>query len=65
MKIKGYPYSPPKTYLPRYTESEETKKIRRIAQEIKKIERETKYIAKTGKEPPKTPDYYKKRLNIL
>ncbi len=65
MRVKGYHFSPPKTYLPKYQESEETKKIRRLSQEIKQIKRENQYIAEHGKAPTKTPDYYKKRLNII
>lgn len=58
-------YRPPKTYIPHYEESEETKKVRQLSHEIQSIKHENEYIARTGKNPPSTPNYYKRILNIL
>lgn len=47
------------------SETAETKTIRARGMEIQKIRRETAYIEKTGKMPPKTPNFYSKMLNII
>jgi hypothetical protein len=46
-------------------DSEETKAIRKIGNEIKNINNQTEYIKKTGEQPPVTPDYYRKKINII
>lgn len=42
----------------------ESKLIRDLSTQIKKIEAETEYFKEEGELPPQKPDYYK-RLNII
>lgn len=61
-KIYGVPYTP------RYTESQETQKIRLLGQRIKEIQRETNYIKENGEAPKPNPfsqSYFLKKLNSL
>lgn len=66
-KIHGVPFKH-RTYFPRYTESQETQKIRALGNRIKEIERETQYIKDNGQKPPENPfgqSYFLKKLNSL
>jgi hypothetical protein len=62
MKTKGVPFTN-RVYSRRSQPSEETKRILSLAAEIESIKRATTYIVENWESPPKTPNYYMKKLN--
>jgi len=62
IKNYGVPFRH-RTYSRGPGESMETKKIRKLGNQLKTIERQTQYIKENGQAPPATPNYYLKKLN--
>ena len=63
MKINGV--GPVKTYSTPYSESAETKQIRKLSQEINHINNQTQYIKDYGVKPPQTQFNYNTNLKKL
>ncbi|MEI8347132.1 MAG: hypothetical protein WCG27_06680 [Pseudomonadota bacterium] len=63
-KIDTTPYVPLISKI-NHGETSETREIRQIASDIKKINNETEFYKDTGKLPPVTPDYYQRKINII